>query len=238
MDIQFAGTGVQHVDHPKYLGVTFDRSLIYNPHLTKTGKKVAARVNLLRKLAGTNWGASAETLRTASLALVCNCAPVCLNSVHTNKIDVQLNNALRIISGTVKSTQLQWLPVLANFAPAKLEAAAVRELVNCRKHAKFLLYELDIPAERLMSRHPVWSLDPFPSMTMFPISENWLENWSASLLVNRDLFLNPNSRHLGFELRRHEWVLLNRFRTNKGRCAFLMHRWGYGESPLCDCGAE
>jgi hypothetical protein len=80
MDIQFAGTGVQHVDHPKNLGVTLDRALTYNPHLTKTGEKVAARVNLVRKLAGTNWGASAETLRTASLALVYltaeYCAPV------------------------------------------------------------------------------------------------------------------------------------------------------------------
>jgi hypothetical protein len=74
----------------------------------------------------------------------------------------------------VKSTQLQWLPVLANIAPAKLrrEAAAVRELVNCTIQAKSLLYELmlDIPAASLISRHPVWSLDPFPSMTMFPIS--------------------------------------------------------------------
>jgi Reverse transcriptase (RNA-dependent DNA polymerase) len=88
MDTQFAGTGVQHVNHPKYLGVTLDRSLTYNPynpHLMKTRKKVAARVNLVHKLAGTNWGASA--------------APVWLNSVHTNKIDVQLNNAFRIISG-------------------------------------------------------------------------------------------------------------------------------------------
>jgi hypothetical protein len=57
-------------DHPKYLGVTLDRSLTYNTHLTKTGQKVAARINTVRKLAGTNWGSSADTLRTASLALV------------------------------------------------------------------------------------------------------------------------------------------------------------------------
>jgi hypothetical protein len=37
-----------------------------------------------------------------------------------------------LISGTVKSTQLQWLPVLANIAPPKLqrEATTVREVVN------------------------------------------------------------------------------------------------------------
>jgi hypothetical protein len=52
----------EHVDHPTYHGVTLDRSLTYNAHLTKTAKKVNARVNLVRKLDGTNWGASSETL--------------------------------------------------------------------------------------------------------------------------------------------------------------------------------
>jgi hypothetical protein len=69
LNINFADTQILHVDPPKYLGVTLDRSLTYNAHLTKTGQKVAARVNIVRKLAGTNWGASADTLRTASLAL-------------------------------------------------------------------------------------------------------------------------------------------------------------------------
>ena len=90
LNINFADTPIQRVDHPKYLGVTLDRSLTYNTHLTKTGQKVAARVNIVRKLAGTTWGASAETLRTASLALVYStaeyCAPVWLNSVLNSKI--------------------------------------------------------------------------------------------------------------------------------------------------------
>jgi hypothetical protein len=59
---------------------------------------------------------------------------------------------MRLISGTVKSTQLQWLPVLANIAPPKLrrEATTVRKLVNCRRHERSLLYEqmLDIPNQR------------------------------------------------------------------------------------------
>jgi hypothetical protein len=50
--------------------------------------------------AETDWVASAETLRTASLALVystaeyCAPPPVWLNSLHTNKIDIQLNNTM------------------------------------------------------------------------------------------------------------------------------------------------
>jgi hypothetical protein len=54
LDIQFAAMQIQHVEHHKYLGVTLDRSLTYNTHLSKTAKKVAACVNLVRKLTGTN----------------------------------------------------------------------------------------------------------------------------------------------------------------------------------------
>jgi hypothetical protein len=126
---------------------------MWTNHLTKTSKKASARINIVRKLAGTGWGAGTEPLRTAALAIVYStaeyCAPVWLNSVPIRKIDVQLNNAMRIISGCVKSTQLPWLPTLALIAPPKLrmKAAAVRELVNCRKHANSLLNEqlLDIP---------------------------------------------------------------------------------------------
>jgi hypothetical protein len=149
LEVQFAATQIQHVEHPKYLGVTLDQSLTYNTHLSKTAKKVAARVNLVAETDyGTNWGASAGTLRTAEY-----CAPpVWLNSVHTNKIDIQLKSTMRLISGTVKSTQLEWLPVLANIAPSKLrrKATTVRKLVSCRRHARSLLYEqmLDILDQR------------------------------------------------------------------------------------------
>jgi hypothetical protein len=160
LDIKLADTTVQHVDHPKYLGVTLDRPWTYNAHLTRTAKKVNARVNLVWKLAGTNWGASTDTLRTAALALVCStaeyCSPVWLNSIHVSNIDVQLNTTMRIISGTLKSTQLQWLPVLANIPPPKLrrKAAAVRELIKCRQNARSLLYEemLDVPIESVAIR--------------------------------------------------------------------------------------
>jgi hypothetical protein len=47
-----------------------------------------------------------------------------------------------------------------------------------------------------------------------------------------------DSRSPGFDLGCHEWVLFNRFRTTQGRCASLMHRWGYVDSPVCDCGPD
>jgi len=75
-------------------------------------------------LARTGWGADAKTLRIAALGLVYNTveygSQVWCNSSHVKKIDTQLNSVMRIISGTIKSTPLQWLPVLANIKPSHI----------------------------------------------------------------------------------------------------------------------
>ena len=72
----------------------------------------------------TGWGNDAKTLRTAALALTYSAAEygsqVWCNSAHVKKVDTQLHSVMRVISGTVKSTQLQWLPVLTNIAPPDL----------------------------------------------------------------------------------------------------------------------
>ena len=107
-----------------YLGVKLDRSLSYRPHLEALRKKLCARVLLLRRLAGTGWGASAKTLRTATLPLVYltaeYCAPVWCRSAHMRLIDSVLNDALRIVTGCLRPTPSVYLPVLSGIQPAEL----------------------------------------------------------------------------------------------------------------------
>ena len=95
------------MDNSKYLEVKLDGALIYKKHCEDTGKKVATRNNILHKLARSTWGTSADTLRITALSLVYSvaehCAPVWLN---TSLVDVQLNETMRIISETIKSTLL------------------------------------------------------------------------------------------------------------------------------------
>src|SRR5699024_6056614 len=43
-----------------------------------------------------------------------------MNSSHTSKIDAQLNTAMQVITGTLRSTPTEWLPVLSNIAPPVL----------------------------------------------------------------------------------------------------------------------
>jgi hypothetical protein len=75
---------------PKYLGVNLDRSLTYRAHLERIALKLSTRNNIFTKLAGSGWEANANSLRTATFALVYStaeyCCPVWLNSCHVSKI--------------------------------------------------------------------------------------------------------------------------------------------------------
>ena len=74
---------------------------------------------------------TANTLRSSALALCYSaaeyCAPVWSRSAHTSQVDVQLNSAMRLISGTVRSTPLPWLPVLSNIEPPALQRKAATD---------------------------------------------------------------------------------------------------------------
>ena len=109
---------------PTYLGVKLDRSLTFCHHLVALCKKLSSRVTLLRRLVGSGWGAGAKTLRIATLSLVYSsaeyCAPVWCRSAHTRLIDSVLNDALHIVTGCLRPTSTDHLPVLSGIQPAEL----------------------------------------------------------------------------------------------------------------------
>ena len=109
---------------PTYLGVKLDRSLTFRYYLVVLRKKLSSRVTLLRRFMGLGWGAGAKTLRMANLSLVYSaaeyCAPVWCRSAHTRLIDSVLNDALRIVTGCLRPTPTDHLPVLSGIQPAEL----------------------------------------------------------------------------------------------------------------------
>ena len=119
-----AVTKKQFCPTPTYLGVKLDRSLTFRHHLVALRKKLSSRVTLLRRLVGSGWGAGAKTLRIATLSLVYSaaeyCAPVWCCSAHTRLIDSVLNDALRMVTGCLRPTPTDHLPVLSGIQPAEL----------------------------------------------------------------------------------------------------------------------
>ena len=47
-----------------YLGVTFDKHMTWKNHISKTEAKARRKLNIIRKLPGTNWGAYERLLKT------------------------------------------------------------------------------------------------------------------------------------------------------------------------------
>lgn len=115
LNIIFENQLVNHNFNPKYLGITLDRTFVFKEHLLKTAEKLKTRNNIIQKLCGSSWGASTIVLRTSALALVYSvaeyCSPVWMNSCHAKLVDIELNNTMRVISGSIKPTPTEWLPV-------------------------------------------------------------------------------------------------------------------------------
>ena len=247
LNVKFNGKQLKHNFCPKLLGVNIDRSLTFNQHLTKTSSKLRTRNNIVRKLTATSWGASAHVLRTTVLGLIYPtaeyCASVWLNSAHTNKIDVQLNESMRLITGTIQSTPLYWLPTLSNIAPAHLR----RKKILMREYNKIMNDpELPIHADininlpsRLKSRHSPLINSLSINENIFNINDKWLEEWTNNApshwhSIKKD---NKNEKPSGFDLSRKLWCTLNRIRTNHGKCNDSFYKWGLIDSPICDCNA-
>ena len=69
LDVYVGNNRLEFQQAPKYLGVRLDRTLSYEKLLDEVKAKTTSRVSLIRRLAGSTWGASPQTLRVSTQAL-------------------------------------------------------------------------------------------------------------------------------------------------------------------------
>lgn len=106
ISVYFCGEKIRNEKLHEYLGVTLNRELTFKVHLHKAAVKLKTRIDLVKKLAGISWGAAVSVFWTSSIALAFFSPRVPRPSVrnkHPHR-NVQLRKAMRIISGTVLST--------------------------------------------------------------------------------------------------------------------------------------
>ena len=142
--------------------MTLDCTLSFREHLTKIAGQLKNRNNLLMKLASSTCGAN--TLRSSALALCYSAAEygarVWSCFAHTSQVDVQLKSTIHLISGTLHSIPLPWLPVLSNIKPPALrrKAATDKLVEKILKHDSWPIQPdiLNLPSLQLPSRKPLW----------------------------------------------------------------------------------
>ena len=68
--LKIDGECLKHELSPTYLGITFDRQLTWKSLIEKAEKKAKIRLTIVRKLAGSKWGADMKTLNKAYIGNV------------------------------------------------------------------------------------------------------------------------------------------------------------------------
>ena len=120
-------------DNPTYLGIKFDKRLTWGPHIEEIQRKATLRLRLMKKLAGTHWGADANTTRQIYTGYVRpkleygTGAYTTAAKTNLHKLDKIQNTGLRIITGGLRSTQIK-----------DLEATAGLESLGQRREQKIL----------------------------------------------------------------------------------------------------
>jgi len=172
--------------------------------ITKTADKLKNRNNFLMKLAGSTWGASANTLRSSALSLCYSAAEYC--------------------TPVWSRSALPQLPVLSNIEPPALRRKTATDKLAEKivKHDSWPIQPdiLSPPLLRLTSRKPLW-LDLQP----VDIKSQWRHNWKSAQVVNSHLVCDPTIRQLGFDLPQQQWSLLNSFHTEQGQCGACRNKW-------------
>jgi len=164
LKVKYSNETLPFCSEPKYLGVTLDRSLTYRRHLESLRKKLPSPVALLRRLAGSGWGAEAAMLQVATLVLVHSTAeywtPVWCRCAQTRLIDPAINDVLRIVTGCLRPTPADNLLIFTAIQPAELRrnGATLSLVRRVMEPGHLLCSALTCPpvanARRLKSRHP------------------------------------------------------------------------------------
>ena len=92
--------------NPKILGVYFDPLFKFSHHVSQVQSRVSSRINILKALAGTNWGQQKETIivtyRALIRSIVTYAAPIWYpnaSATSVRKLQVLQNSALRVATG-------------------------------------------------------------------------------------------------------------------------------------------
>ena len=141
---------IPQVEKPKFLGVMLDTRLTWKPHLEATAVDTTKKLSLLKKLAGTTWGADTAILRqvyTGSIRPVMEYAAsswVTASTTNKSRLDKVQNIALRAIVGAMKTTPIAEMEKRADIEPLETrrgykvlkQTEKIRRLPGHPLHAK------------------------------------------------------------------------------------------------------
>ena len=187
------GQALRCTDTPKFLGVTFDRRMTYRAHTEIVAKRMTARLQQLRRLAGRSWGCNARDLRAVYLAYIRSVADYCgacylpaAAESTVQRLEVIQRQAARVITGCVASTPIAALEREARLMPLRCRG---QQLAGCAL-VRVASRPTSDPLRRLLTdRHQV--------PRRLKIERSWLPRGAATVaqteLCTRDIRSRPGT---------------------------------------------
>ncbi len=131
--IDLNGAQVKISNSFRYLGVVFDRKLLWNDHVELIQQKCLKRINLLRNMAGVSWGAHPDTMLVLYKGLIRSVLDYgCIAfdraaDTHLLKLERIQYRSLRIALGLMQSTHVQTVEVIAGVEPLRLRISMLNQ---------------------------------------------------------------------------------------------------------------
>ena len=126
IEIKLYGQVLKQVNTIRYLGVWFDVKLTFKEHIQKMIEKCKKGINVLKCLAGYNWGASGTSLKRIYIALIRSVFDYgCIvyrstSKTHLNELDRMQAKSLRICCGAFRTSPVPSLKVETGEMPLHL----------------------------------------------------------------------------------------------------------------------
>jgi len=124
--LQIQGTPIKTVLYAKFLGVYFDKRLTWKQHIDHLINKCKKRLNLMRAVSGSDWGASNNSLLTIYRTLIRSIldygatAYDSATDTQLTRLDRVQHSALSLCCGAMKGTPTSALEVECREAPLRL----------------------------------------------------------------------------------------------------------------------
>ncbi|KAG7502116.1 hypothetical protein JOB18_013919 [Solea senegalensis] len=165
------------------------------------------------------------------------------HSVHTKLVDDVLNDAMRIISGTLKPTPTEALPVVSGIHPPNIscdfQILKLAEKALQPDRNSIIPIPQDIP-QRISRQH--FATRAAKLLGSGPASDTWMEmrwsdEWKDSTTILHSFIGTPCPTPPGHTLLLKAWVRLNCLQTGWGRTQSFLKLTGASTSDACQCGA-
>jgi ribonuclease HI len=162
--IYINGDTLSYAEHPVYLGVTLDRELTLKQHVEELIEKTSKRLNIIKCLSSNKWGADQHVLRQLYTGYVRAVTDYSLpllviaSKSLQKRLDRVQNQAVRFISGGMRSTPTDACEINTNIEPMTLR----RERVAVETYERYLRMKSSEENKKMVSKwRPKHRLDKF-----------------------------------------------------------------------------